>query len=174
MKVFCTGNISRKTVAYALTDLLLDTTSASLSTGWDFTNFNTLKNLRQTILNYNVFVNSAYIDAGVQLNLMNTVYKEWMKENIRGHIINIGTTLEYSKEHHNDSYVTSKLQLKQQSLQLSEQTGITGVKTTYIVLVGIANGEICNADYVKPKDIALTIKWVLDQRFRIPLIQLED
>ena len=96
------------------------------------------------------------------------------KENIRGHIINIGTTLEYSKEHHNNSYVKSKLQLKQQSLQLNEQTGITGVKTTYIVLGGIANGESCNAAYVKPKDIALTIKWVLDQRFRIPLIQLED
>ncbi len=93
-KIFCTGNVERKTVAYGLTNLFPGTTSASLSTGWDFTSASTLERFCEAILKYDVFVNSAYVDIGVQSRLMDIVYREWMRENIRGHIVNIGTTLE--------------------------------------------------------------------------------
>ena len=86
-KIFCTGNVKRKTVAYGLTELFPDTFSASLATGWDFTDNSIIEKFRETILKYDVFVNSAYVNPSVQNRLMDIVFREWMRENIRGHII---------------------------------------------------------------------------------------
>lgn len=166
MKIFCTGNPKKKTVAYAL-----GCDHASLSSGWDFTDQLTLERFRSNIINYNVFVNSSYIKSGVQLALMNIAYKEWMRENIRGHIITIGTTLEYTSDQ--SSYAIEKRKLKQHSLELNEQTGITGVKSTYLILGGINNEDPKNSDYVLPDYIASAISWVLSQDCRVPLLQLE-
>jgi hypothetical protein len=168
LKIFCTGNPKRRTVAYALQDCC---DHASLSTGWDFTDASTLKQFRDNILNYNVFVNSSYIRSGTQALLMDIAYKEWMRENIRGHIITIGTTLENSLD--NSQYAIDKRSLKKLSLELSDQTGITGVKFTYLVLGGINNGEFKNRDYVMPHDVAAGVLWVLSQDCRIPLLQLD-
>ena len=164
--ILCTGNPKKKTVAYAL-----GCDYASLSSGWDFTDPITLERFRATILNYNVFVNSSYITSGVQLTLMNIVYQEWMRENIKGHIITIGTTLEYSND--KSEYANNKRALKQRSLELNDQTGISGVKSTYLILGGINNGELKNSDYVMTDHIASSILWVLSQDYRIPLLQLE-
>ena len=168
LKIFCTGNPKRQTVAYSLQDRC---DYASQSTGWNFTDPLTLERFRTNILNYNVFVNSSYIGVGVQLALMNITYQEWMRENIRGHIITIGTTLEYSSD--TSQYAIDKRALKQRSLELSDQTGITGVKSTYLILGGINNGEPKNSDYVIPDHIASSIFWVLSQDCRVPLLQLE-
>lgn len=162
MKIFCTGNPKRKTIAYALNADL----SASLSSGWDFTDDDTIERFKQTIVDYNVFVNSAFVLPDVQQTLMNACFQEWMRTNIRGHIVNIGTTLENSDDR--GDYSTSKRSLKARSMLLSEQTGISGVKTTYIVLGGL--GE----DGCKPNDVAQAIRWIVDQPYRIPLIQIES
>ena len=129
--ILCTGNPKKKTVAYAL-----GCDHVSLSSGWDFTELVTMERFRTNIINYNVFVNSSYIGLGVQLALMNIAYQAWMQKNIRGHIITIGTTLEYSSDE--SQYAIDKRSLKQRSLELSDQTGITGVKSTYLILGGIA------------------------------------
>ena len=162
MKIFCTGNPKRKTIAYALNADL----SASLSSGWDFTNNDTIEKFKQTIVEYNVFVNSAFVLPGVQQTLMNLCYQEWMRTNVRGHIVNIGTTLENTDDQ--GDYSTSKRSLKAQSMLLSDQTGISGVKTSYIVLGGL--GE----DACKPSDIAQAIRWIVSQPYRIPVIQIES
>jgi hypothetical protein len=164
--ILCTGNPEKKTVAYAL-----GCDHISLSSGWDFTDPVTMERFRTNIIDYNVFVNSSYIGLGVQLALMNIAYQAWMQKNIRGHIITIGTTLEYSSD--TSQYAVDKRALKQHSLELSDQTGITGVKSTYLILGGIANGEPKNSDYVIPDHIASNIFWVLSQDCRIPLLQLE-
>jgi hypothetical protein len=168
LKIFCTGNPKKQTVAYSLKDRC---DYASKSTGWDFTTQSTLDRFRTNILDYNAFVNSSYIGLGVQLALMNIAYQMWMQKNIRGHIITIGTTLEYSSDM--SQYAIDKRSLKQRSLELNDQTGITGVKSTYLILGGIANGEPKNSDYVIPDHIASNIFWVLSQDCRIPLLQLE-
>ena len=162
-KIFCTGNVKRKTVAYGLTELFPDTFSASLATGWDFTDNSIIEKFRETILKYDVFVNSAYVNPSVQNRLMDIVFREWMRENIRGHIINIGTTLENTEDQ--SEYACSKRSLRQESMKLSDETGFTGVK--------IANGDPENADYVKPEEIAKVIEGVIYQKCRIPLIQLD-
>ena len=165
-KILCTGNPKKQTVAYAL-----GCDHASLSSGWDFTDSLALDRFCENILDYNVFVNSSYIGTGVQLTLMNIAYQEWMRKNIRGHIITIGTTLEYSSD--TSQYAIDKRSLKQRSLELNDQTGITGVKTTYLILGGINNGDPKNSDYVMPDHIASGILWALSQECRIPLLQLE-
>ena len=162
MKIFCTGNPDRKTIAYALGANL----SASLSSDWDFTLPATILQFKETIQQYTVFVNSAYIAPGIQETLMNECHAEWTRTNIRGHIINIGTTLENTDD--SSEYTQSKQSLKYHSLQFSNETGIFGVKTTYIVLGGLGT-DGCN-----PGDVAQTIRWIVAQPFRVPLIQVES
>lgn len=166
MKIFCTGNPEKRTVAYAL-----GCDHASLSSGWDFTKETTLEEFSSTIVKYNVFVNSAYVSSGIQMKLMDISCKVWMANNIKGHIINIGTTLENTDDQ--SSYAVDKRKLRKRSLELSNQTGITGIKTTYLILGGVNNGDPETVDYVLPKDIASTIVWVVSQKCRVPIIQLD-
>jgi len=162
MKIFCTGNPLRKTIAHALgADL-----NASLSSGWNFTKPETIIQFKKSIQQYQVFVNSAYIAPGIQQTLMNECYAEWTRTNIRGHIITIGTTLENTND--SSQYAQSKRNLKNRSLQLSDDTGISGVKTTYIVLGGLGP-DGCDA-----KDVSQVIQWIVNQPFRIPVIQVES
>jgi NAD(P)-dependent dehydrogenase (short-subunit alcohol dehydrogenase family) len=165
MKIFCTGNPERKTIAWGLQQLG-SVTTASVSTGWDFTSLDTQKRLRETILDYTVFVNSAYINFDNQKQLTDIVHSMWMQENIPGHIFNIGTTLENTDD--NSVYANSKRQLRSYSVKLSDETGITGVKVSYLVVGGV--GE----NLVTPVQIANTILWISQQKIRIPLIQLDS
>jgi NAD(P)-dependent dehydrogenase (short-subunit alcohol dehydrogenase family) len=171
MKIFCTGNINKHTIAYGLTNLYPKTMSASLTSGWDFTKPGTIERLKIEILNYNIFVNSAYINKDTQLLLADVVYKQWMQENIRGHIFNIGTTLENTQDQ--SEYAGAKRELRKYSLKLSDETGITGVKVSYVCLGGVDNGTRQTQDYVKTYEIAKTIEWIAMQKYRIPLIQLD-
>ena len=168
MKIFCTGNPVRKTIAYALgaAPNLTNNMSASISSGWDFTLPATITKFRKYIQQYNVFVNSAYIAPGIQETLMNECQTEWTRADIRGHIINIGTTLENTNC--NSQYAQSKRSLKYRSLQLNDETGISGVKTTYILLGGLGP-EFCDC-----KDVAQTVLWIVEQSFRIPFMQIES
>jgi short-subunit dehydrogenase len=162
MKIFCTGNPARKTIAYTLgADV-----NASLSTGWDFTDTDTIARFKESIQQHNVFVNSAYIAPGIQEVLMNECHAEWTRTNIRGHIINIGTTLENTND--SSHYTQSKRNLKHRSLQLSDETGIYGVKTTYMILGGLG------PDGCSTENVVQTILWILNQPYRIPLIQIES
>lgn len=166
MKIFCTGNPQKRSIAYSL-----DCDHASLSSGWDFFNTDSLEKFRSLIINYDVFVNSSYIGPDVQLNLLNLVIDVWQEHNIKGHIINIGTTLENNPD--DSQYCQDKLKLRKRSLDLSDETGITGIKTTYIVLGGINDGKLENHDKVNTEDISSTIHWILEQDYRIPMIQLD-
>lgn len=162
MKMFCTGNPKRKTVAYAVEP----DKHASLSSGYDFKTEKSIAKFADEIEDYTVFVNSAYIAPWVQQRLMHTCYSRWMQKDIKGHIVNIGTTLENTDD--DSDYNQSKQKLRKQSLQLSDNTGISGIKTTYVVLGGIGDG-MCDT-----KDIATAIKWIIEQPFRVPLIQLDS
>lgn len=162
MKIFCTGNIERKTVAYGLSP---DYT-ASLSTGWDFTNSDSLNKFQDVITEYNVFVNSAFIAPGVQQDLLNRCHSTWTRSDIKGHIINIGTTLENTDD--TSIYAESKRKLRKQSLLYSDQTGLYNIKTTYIILGGIG------PDGCDPIDLGNLIKWVISQPYRLPVIQMDS
>ena len=160
--IFCTGNPDRKTIAYVINP----DRYASLSTGYDFTTEKSLAQFANEIEDYAVFVNSAFVAPGVQQRLMHTCYSQWMQKDNKGHIINIGTTLENTDDA--SDYNQSKQELRKQSLQLSNNTGISGVKTTYVVLGGIGD-DMCDIEH-----IGSTIRWIIEQPFRIPMIQIES
>jgi NAD(P)-dependent dehydrogenase (short-subunit alcohol dehydrogenase family) len=172
MKIFCTGNPERKTIAYGLTNLYPRTMSASLTSGWDFTQTSTIERLKNEILNYDIFVNSAYVNKDIQLILTDVVYKQWIQENIRGHIFNIGTTLENTQDQ--SEYARTKRGLRKYSIKLSDETGITGIKVSYVCIGGVDNGTPETQGYVKTYEIAKTIEWIAMQKYRIPLIQLDS
>ena len=160
--IFCTGNPDRKTIAYVINP----DRYASLSTGYDFKTEKSMAQFANEIEDYTVFVNSAFVAPGVQQHLMHTCYSQWMQKDIKGHIINIGTTLENTDDA--SDYNQSKKKLRKKSLQLSDNTGISGVKTTYVVLGGIGD-DMCDIE-----DIGSTIRWIIEQPFRIPMIQIES
>lgn len=160
--IFCTGNPAHKTIAYVINP----DRYASLSTGYDFTTEKSLAQFANEIEDYAVFVNSAFVAPGIQEQLMLTCHKVWMQQDIKGHIVNIGTTLENTDN--TSPYNKSKKKFRKQSLQLSDDTGISGVKTTYVVLGGIGE-DMCDIQH-----IGSTIKWIIKQPFRIPIIQIES
>jgi len=177
MKILCSGNpTNEKTIASSIQKIFPNTDFASRTTGYDLKllSNDTLCYFKNQILKYNVFINASYIDSGCQLQLLDVTYKQWMKENIQGHIINIGSTIEWQTD--NDYYYEyreSKKKLKLASLDLSNQTGITGVKSTHIIVGGINDGLPEHQNWVLLDHVAQTIKWLLEQPANVSLVQLQ-
>lgn len=175
MRILCTGNEKNKTIAYAVKQKWPSATAISLSTGWDLslTNQKNIDQFRAELVNYDVFINSSFIGPGVQAAILETVVDEWMSKDIKGHVISIGTTLEWEKSHIHSQYVKSKISLRELSLVYNQQTGITGVKSTYLILGGVNDGQLENKDYIDPGSIADAINWVINFPDRIALLQLD-
>jgi len=173
--IVCTGNENNQTIAWAVQHKWPQATLMSLSKGWDLT-FPSLQDRQQfcqEITKYNVFINSSFIAPDVQSTLLEIAVNEWMRKNIKGHVISLGTTLEWEHDQDHNFYIKSKLSLRNLSLKYNQQTGITGVKSTYLILGGVNNGRPENKDYTDPKLIVDAIEWVLDFPARIGLIQLD-
>jgi NADP-dependent 3-hydroxy acid dehydrogenase YdfG len=174
-RIICTGNEKNQTIAWAVRRKWPQSTLMSLSGGWNLTfpDISDRHRFCQEITNCNVFINASFIAPNVQSVLLETVVNEWMRENIRGHIISLGTTLEWEFDSDNNSYIESKLSLRNLSLEYNQQTGITGVKSTYLILGGVNNGQPENKDYVDPNRVVDVIDWVLEIPERVGLIQLD-
>jgi NAD(P)-dependent dehydrogenase (short-subunit alcohol dehydrogenase family) len=174
MNMLCTGNPDHITVASAVKQYFPMANFASRATGYDFTLPEIDELFKKTIIDYNVFINSSYIQAGIQLKLLNMAVSKWMEADVKGHIINIGTTAEWDSSPKYSEYVQSKQELRHRSLALNNETGITGVKTTHIIVGGVNDGKSGNELYVNPTRIVNTIDWVLKNSDRIALIQLDS
>jgi NADP-dependent 3-hydroxy acid dehydrogenase YdfG len=172
MRILCTGNPDKLTIAWAVTQKWPNATTISLSSGWDFTNQQHIENLQKKIVEYDVFINSSYIAPGVQEQLMQIAVQEWMRANIKGHIFNVGTTIEWTNDQSSD-YVRSKIALRTASLEINEQTGITGVKSTYLMLGGVNNQQPQTQDFVHPFSVTSLIEWIFQYPDRVGIIQLD-
>lgn len=173
MKILCTGNPSNLTIAWAVSRQYPNAGTISLSSGWDLTSEDGLKKFETKILEYDVFVNSSYIAPMAQSRLLDLAVKQWMAADIKGHVFNLGTTLEWNKDYSNNNYVKSKLDLRAKSLEFNEKTGVTGVKSTYMILGGVNNGKPENRDYLSPDIVVKMIEWIYSVPSRIGLIQLD-
>jgi hypothetical protein len=171
--ILCTGNPNHITVASAVKQCFLTANFASRATGYDFELPESYELFKKNIADYNVFINSSYVKPGVQLRLMDIAVAEWMEADIKGHIISIGTTAEWTNDTQYSEYIQTKQQLHRRSLELNNETGITNVKTTYIIVGGVNDGKPENENYLKVSRIAHTIEWVLSNPDRISLIQIE-
>lgn len=172
MNILCSGNPNHTTVASAVKKSFPLATFASRATGYDFTTSESDDLFKKNIINYNAFINSSYIQPGVQLRLMEMTVCEWMQADIKGHIISIGTTAEWT-DNKQSNYIQSKQQLRMRSMQLNDETGITGVKTTYIIVGGINDGKPGNEDYLSVASVSHAIGWVLQNPDRIALMQID-
>jgi hypothetical protein len=70
MNILCSGNPNHTTVARAVKKSFPLATFASRATGYDFTTSESDDLFKKNIINYNAFINSSYIQPGVQLRLM--------------------------------------------------------------------------------------------------------
>jgi len=173
MNILCTGNPADITIASAVKKYFPTASFASRTTGYDFTLPKLVERFKNNITDYNVFINSSYIQPGVQLQLMEIAVAKWMEANIRGHVISIGTTAEWVADAQGSTYIQTKQQLRRRSLELNNETGITGVKTTYIIVGGVNDGKSGNENYVEVSRIAHAIEWVLSNPDRIALLQVD-
>lgn len=172
--ILCSGNPNKVSIAQAMSEIYPDTCFMCRSTGYDVTSVHGLEFFLKNITEHSVFINSSYIAPGVQLNLLDMACKAWMEHDIKGHVISIGTTEEWNPDTQHQEYKQSKTQLRLRSLELNEQTGITGVKTTYIILGGLDTGNQDSIGYPTTASVAQAIDWVLKYPNRVPLLQIES
>lgn len=133
-----------------------------------------IKKFKTEIIKYDVFINSAYIGPNAQANLLDLTVSEWSRVNIKGHVFTVGTTAEWNLQMSQTDYIKSKIALRQRCLEANQETGITGVKSTYLILGGINNGSPETRDYVDPMSIVQVIDWILGLSDRVGLIQLDN
>lgn len=175
--ILCTGNPNHNTVASAVAKVFPNADFASRATGYDLTFWpeGSEAHFRTQIKNYNVFINSSFICNGGQLALLETTYDEWLKNNIKGHIINIGSTSEYLGV--NDNQVTSvygpysiqKRALRDRSLQLNGKFGIT---TSHIIAGGLNDSMPGHETWLDLAHVANTINWIINNPADIPLLEI--
>lgn len=174
MKILCTGNPTHATVASAVRQVFPESDFAARATGYDlrFWTPGSEKHFRESIINYNVFVNSSYICNGGQLMLLETTVEEWIKHNIKGMIFNIGSSAEWlGIDSKLGSYSIQKRALRDRGLQLHSKNGI---KITHFCVGGLNDGNPGHESWLDLTKIADTIKWILTRDFCVPMIYLES
>jgi NAD(P)-dependent dehydrogenase (short-subunit alcohol dehydrogenase family) len=171
--ILCTGNPTHSTVASAVKKVFPAAEFASRATGYDLRLLDSPSEsyFRTNIKKYSVFINSSFICYNAQLKLMELAHAEWMQADVKGHIINLGSTAEWSGL--NSDYVRSKQALRGRSLELNEETGVSGIKTTHIIVAGVNDGNAGNEQYLSLLSVANAIEWILKNPDRIPLLQID-
>jgi len=176
--ILCTGNPDHVTVASAIKKKFPHAKFASRSTGFDlrFWNPNSEDIFRKEIHNYNIFINSSFICGGGQLALLETTWDEWTKNNIKGHIINIGSTAEWMSvasiplDSVYGTYSIQKRSLRDRSLQLNNKKGI---KTSHIIAGLLNDGKPENANGLSLDSLANTVDWIIHHAENIPLLEIQ-
>ena len=179
MNILCTGNPDHTTVASAIRRKFPQAEFASRATGYDlrFWDSGSEDFFQNNIKNYNVFVNSSFICNGGQLALLETTWNVWSKHNIKGHIINIGSTAEWMGVDNIDvnsvygSYSIQKRALRDRSLQLNNKKGI---KTSHIITGGLNDGKPGHEAWLALDSLVTVIDYILHYPDHIPLLELRS
>ena len=177
MNILCTGNPDHTTVASAIKRKFSQADFASRATGYDlrFWDPDSKDFFQNKIKNYNVFVNSSFICNGGQLALLETTWDVWTKNNIKGHIINIGSTAEWmgvdniSVDSVYGSYSIQKRALRDRSLQLNNKKGI---KTSHVIAGGLNDGKPGHEKWLALDSLVTVIDYILHYPDHIPLLEL--
>jgi hypothetical protein len=161
-KILCTGNPNNpNTVAHAVQKIWPTATFVSRGLGYDFQS-DALDGVAELIAQHNTFINSSYVAPGVQLKLLELARKTWKF----GHVINLGSVHEFA---HDSEYAHSKRALRDRSLELHDYR----FRTTHLILGGIRDDHPDHADWLLTDQIAQTIKWIVEQPFDVPLLNMQ-
>lgn len=175
MKILCSGNPTHKTIASGVMQLYPDTHFASTSTGYDlrFWEHESETHFRQQIVNYNIFINASFLCKWGQHQLLEITHEVWTQHNIHGHIVNIGSSAELSGVRDDcgypGNYSIQKSTLRDLSLYYN---GKNKIKCSHIIVGGINDGLPGHEDWIKPLEIARTIRYVLEHKHSVPITSL--
>ena len=175
--ILCTGNPAHNTVASAIKRKYPNADFASRSNGYDLRFWAPSSEMYfiDRIKKYNILINSSFICNGGQLALLETTHRIWSENNIAGHIINIGSSAEYTGVDNKDldfgSYSIQKRALRDRSLQLNNRNNI---KTTHITAGGLNDNKPGHESWLSLDILADTIAWILDNPADIPLLAIES
>lgn len=181
MKILCTGNPDKtefKSIASSVRDRYPDATFISGSSGYNLMlPLHEQHEFKKLIKDYDVFINCSYI-GGYQFELLQSCHDAWSEQNIKGHIINMGSTMEWlgvkTRRH---VYSINKRRLRDLSLTLN---GVNDIKTSHIVLGGLIDNRVGNHDvHIGPdklmdiEDVVDLVDYILNFKYHIPLIQVQ-
>jgi len=164
MKIICTGN-PKDGLAKSLQKIYPDITFISRATGYDLTEQVNLERFKNLLPFYDVFINHSQLVNDLQCSLLRAVKEVWSE----GHVINIGSVLEFAAWEWIDiESASEKRKLRDLSLELSTEK----FKTTHLILGGFQkdNGD---ASRIHTDNIANTIKWILEYDCHIPLLYVD-
>lgn len=167
-KILCTGNPDKLKLAKAIKEIFPNADFISLSNGYDlsFPNRESIEHFKNKLIECDVFINSARIQPGGQENILKIVHDTLNYKTV--HVFNIGSSIEYSHSENLDlSYAKEKQSLRDLSIALNSEK----FKTTHMPISGVQFDNDPNR--LDPYDIARTIKWVLEQKFQVPIIGVE-
>ena len=167
-KILCTGNPNNKTIASGIREIFPTAEFASRSTGFDLRMWEPSdeEHFCNSIMNYNVLINSAFVSNGAQQKILQLTAKCWKV----GHVFNIGSTAEYEgRNSFFPLYSIEKRSLRDLSLSLNSKY----FKTTHMTVGGLNDGKEENKNNLEPVEIAKAIKWILECNVNIPIIGLE-
>lgn len=165
-RIICTGNPDKAyTFAHSVKKHFPNVKFIHKSNGYDLQTEHGLNLFRETISEFNVFLNCSYVDIGVQEVLLKITKNSWKT----GHVFNMGSITEYTdiSTQTDPSYTNSKISLKKTSLHL----GYYDFKTTYMILSGFRDIEVESDRRMEPDRIIEIIKWLLNtDEFIVPII----
>jgi hypothetical protein len=170
-KILCTGKPSHGGIAASLQKYYLDTTFISKETGYDLTLDESYKKFIEIIRNYDVFINHSQIMFGMQEQILEDVFHTWKENNIAGHIISIGSIIEFDEWQWLDQKTAKeKLNIRNTSLRLNSET----IKTTHLIVSGFNRFDSEDDVKIDPDKIVEAIKFILEADFDVPLIYIDN
>ena len=167
--IICTGNPKGIGIAQEIKKLYPHNTFfISRDTGFDLKTSDGVKKFKDIIPEYNVLINSSFIEEGFQEMILDYTYTVWKT----GNVFNIGSLDEYEifGGDKNEYYMSSH-KLKNKGLYYTDEN----FKVTHITVGGfqsyVKEGSEQN---MHPKHIANTIDWILKAEFEVPQIGVQQ
>lgn len=145
MKVLVTGNPNYG-LAQAYAGINADAQFASRSNGYDLTTNDGIKRFAEFSLGFDVLVNNAALYQFWQTTLLYKVWEKWREAEHPGHIINIGSTIDWSHRPRSWLYSIEKKALYDGSMELGA-LGVwdhTGIRTTYLSFGSLNTPKVAN------------------------------
>ena len=166
-EIMMTGNPNYG-LAQKFAEVCPQTEFASRSNGYNLCDGNSRVKLAMESLHYDVFINSSALHQFNQTLMLECIWKNWKTNNKKGHIINIGSTVDRSTKGAEWIYPQEKKALKSLSHQYS-MLGIwggSGIRVSYVSFGSLATKKV-NEKHPTRKLMNVTqaaeyIKWVID------------
>lgn len=177
MKILMTGN-SNYGLAEKFAIVCPQTDFASRQNNYDLCNKENRIRLAYDSLAYDVFINSSALHQFNQSLVLETVWKTWKEHNKKGHIINIGSTVDRSTKGAEWIYPQEKKALKSMSHQYA-MLGIwanSGIRVSYISFGSLETAKVHkkhpDRKLMNVTQAAEYIQWVIDAPINININEL--